>query len=137
MKKQTDPSSIEFLFAKYTKGEASASETADLFRHIGENQNDAEMNNLLAAELDATDAEPEYDPSWELPLKKIKNQYFQKPALSTQKPSIKLWPRLAAIGAAVAILIIGGYFLTAKHEIVNDYRHLTAHDIQPGKVVQP
>jgi len=134
MKKQTDPTSIQILFEKYTKGEASAAETADLFKHIGENQNDAEMNNLLAAELDATDAEPEYDPSWELPLKNIKNQYFQKQALSTQKSSIKLWPRLAALAAAVAIFIIGGYFLTAKHEIVNDYRHLTAHDIQPGKV---
>ena len=133
MKKQTDPTSIQLLFAKYTKGEASAAETADLFKHIGENQNDTEINNLLAAELDGTDAE-EYDPQWEAPLKKIKNQFFHEESLSTQKPSIKLWQRLAAISAAVVILIIGGYFLTAKHEIVNNYYHLTAHDIQPGKV---
>lgn len=134
MKKQTDPTSIQVLFAKYTKGKASAEETAILFGHIGESQNDAEITNLLATELDETDAETAYNPLWEIPLKNIKNQLLEKEEMSTQKPSIKIWPLLAAISAAVIILALGGYFLVAKNEIVNDYQHLTAHDIQPGKV---
>lgn len=130
---QTDPSSIQILFAKYIEGKASIAETEHLFQLIGENKHDAEIISLLNSELDNTAVEEQYDPAWEATLNKIKHQVYRLPETSVEKSTIPLWPRIIAI-AAVVLIVFGVYFFNYDKGIDDNSSHLLANDIAPGKV---
>ncbi len=129
-----DSASIQILFTKYIKGEASTVETERLFQLIGEHKNDAEIAMLLDSELADTAFEEQYDPAWDETLMKIKHQAFEVPAVPAQKVTVGWWPRVAAVAAAVALVVLGAYFFNYDKKIRPDYSHLTVNDIAPGKV---
>ncbi len=131
---QADLPSIQILFAKYIKGEASVEETERLFELIGENKHDAEITGLLDSELDDTAIAGQYDPAWEATLSKIKHQAFDLSEISTQKRKLLLWPRIVAVAAAVALIVLGVYFFSYNKRKDADYSHLTSNDIAPGQV---
>ncbi len=131
---QTDSSSIQILFAKYIDGKASIAETEHLFQLIGENKHDAEIISLLNSELDNTAIEEQYDPAWETTLNKIKHQVYRLPETSVEKSTIRLWPRIIAITAAVVLIVFGVYFFNNNKGIDGNSSHLLANDIAPGKV---
>jgi transmembrane sensor len=125
-------SSIQQLFEKYVKGEASIEETSCLFERIAERKYDVEVTSLLDAELQDTPFADEYDPAWETTLTKIKSQISEIPDVSVKKGNIRLWSRIAGV-AAVIVVAFGIYFFIGRPTEI-DYEHLIANDIPPGKM---
>lgn len=131
--KKDDPS-FQILFSKYTRGEASPEETARLFHIISENNHDEQIAKLLESELESTPFAGEYDPAWELTLGKIKTRISEAGEASDQKKTVRIWPRIAAIAAAVVLIAFGVQFFTGDKGGSHNYDHLAANDIAPGKV---
>ncbi|TKC08977.1 FecR family protein [Pedobacter frigoris] len=54
--------------------------------------------------------------------------------IGTQIHKVKLWPRIAAVAAAVALIVLGVYFFNAPSSIVNrNSTIVNQNDIAPGK----
>ncbi|WP_316788342.1 FecR family protein [Pedobacter frigoris] len=52
----------------------------------------------------------------------------------TEKPVVKLWPRIAAVAAAVAMVVFGVWFFNSDREILKQVQDdVVANDIAPGK----
>lgn len=130
---QKEPSAIEILFTKYTRGEATTEETLRLFKLIGSDRHDVEISELLASELDHTAPAGKYETNWEKSLIRIKEQTFQPNRSILKRKHIRLWPRILTAGAAILILTLGiNYFMS--RQTAHSYEHLTQNDIAPGKV---
>ncbi|WP_316789322.1 FecR family protein [Pedobacter frigoris] len=131
---QTDPSSIQVLFAKYVKGKASAEETELLFQLIGANKHDPEILRLLDSELAETSFVA-YDPAWELTLEKIKEEVLEGEEMTlAPKRNYRLWYRVSVAAAILLVIGVGLWFYSATRHL-DDRRDLLnyANDIAPGK----
>jgi len=127
----TNPA-IKELFSKYVKGEASLEEIGNLFAHLAQMGDDAELTRLMDAEIRDTPFADEYDQAWETTLGKIKLQISEAPVVSIKKNSNNLWLRISS-AAAIIMVVFGIYFFTLREKTPN-FEHLTANDIPPGKM---
>ncbi|MEJ7557103.1 MAG: FecR domain-containing protein [Pedobacter sp.] len=124
--------SIKELFSKYIEGEASVQETTLLFNLIALSENDAEVTDILDAELNDTPFAANYDPAWEAILHQVKAHTAVIPITSTKKSAIQLWTRIAAVAAILLITFATYLFIGRQKE--SKYAHLLANDLPPGKV---
>ncbi|MFC1226741.1 FecR family protein [Pedobacter sp. BG31] len=130
---QKEPSAIEVLFTKYTRGEVTTEETLRLFKLIGSGKHDVEISERLANELDHTDPADQYETNWETSLIRIKAQAFEPIRSISKRKHINLWTRILTAGAAILFLVFGINYFTSR-ETGHTYEHLTQNDIAPGKV---
>lgn len=130
---QKESSSIEVLFKKYTRGEATTEETLQLFKLIGSGWHDVDISQCLASELDHTAPADKYETAWETSLARIKAQAFEPKQSALKRKYIRMWPRILTAGAAILILAFGINHFMSK-QTAHSYEHLTQNDIAPGKI---
>jgi transmembrane sensor len=122
---------IEDLFLKYLRNECTLAEIKELLDLFGIEQNEAQLKSAINDYFSSEQAIKTGD-QHSAAINEVEANLI-KAINQNQSKTIKLWPKIVAVAAAVALIVIGAYFFSYNKPVQSSQDNLIAQDIAPGK----
>ncbi|WP_285008031.1 FecR domain-containing protein [Pedobacter faecalis] len=127
--------SIAKLYRKYLENTCTEEELDELLNKLGSDANELVARKVIAQHLETQSTES--DQLYQQISDKVEHRLFpeiQRRASAKPARTPLLWPRLAGLAAAIALVVFGVYFYNFSGNAKLEKASMSAHDIAPGKV---
>jgi len=120
------------LFQKYISEQCTRQELEEVFVLLKNGQYEREWQKVIDEEAEDVLTSGKQS---ELSGHEVDQIYLGIAArLTSGKQIRKLWPRVVAVAAVAALMVLGVYFFNERYQTIKERRDLVVHDVVPGKV---